>query len=248
MYRVGAMKSINNLQHLSSEKVVKATRTHSRKHPVPPKLGELIELVNLLPAYGTVDEECMFAWAGRILAGAEQTASSDKEIVQYVRQTIDDLPSELRDYIGPFPFDDDPRLNEMVDLDRLRLQVLDRYDYVIQGREALSWLIGGHHPSGLRFSQLVPRLEYNAKRKMEMTPSPLLECILTVEEGRIRRCPICMKIYWADRKDQPACPKSCSHALRSRRYRKNYLEKYKHQRDQRTQKKSSQQKKGKHGS
>lgn len=237
-----------SLAHVSNKNESKVLRGHSRKHPVPAKLGELMELVNLLPLYGEVDEKNTFPSAGQIFAGASWTDSSDTEMVESVQQIIDRLPGKLRDYIGQFPSQDDPRLRDGVDLAWLQFQVLDRYDFVIQGREVLSWYISGHLPSVLRFPQLAPRQDRDKKGRIVLTPSPLLECFEGVEIARIHRCPICKKIYWAARKDQPTCSPKCNNVRRSRIQRQTYIEARPQFQKKAQQGPKSTGKKGKHGS
>jgi hypothetical protein len=57
----------------------------------------------------------------------------------------------------------------------------------------------------------------------------------THNAGRIRRCPVCAKLYYAARKDQPACSKRCVGTWRVRRNRKLTAEE-REQRKQRRQK------------
>jgi hypothetical protein len=53
-----------------------------------------------------------------------------------------------------------------------------------------------------------------------------LQALEGIDVARIRQCPICSNVYWADRIDKPACSRRCAGALRSRR---NY-ESVKHER------------------
>src|SRR5205807_1239351 len=63
-----------------------------------------------------------------------------------------------------------------------------------------------------------------------MTKGDVSKAIEGVEAARIRICPICARIFWAGRIDQPSCRKGCANALRVRRYRDGYRDRYKYQR------------------
>jgi len=55
-------------------------------------------------------------------------------------------------------------------------------------------------------------------------PTPFSMFISTLEEAdlsKIRRCPVCSKYFYAQRKDQIACSRPCSNTERQRRFRIN---------------------------
>ena len=55
---------------------------------------------------------------------------------------------------------------------------------------------------------------------------PLLFQVLEgVEAERIRQCPVCEKLFWAGRLDQPACGARCANILRGRLHRRRVTEK-----------------------
>jgi hypothetical protein len=90
---------------------------------------------------------------------------------------------------------------------------------------------------GLKARWLLPRLQMMAVRaqtdergRLDFGLNPILTALTGAEAHRIRRCPICMKFYWAARKDKPACTKGCTHILRTRRWREKYPGRYKIQR------------------
>jgi hypothetical protein len=66
--------------------------------------------------------------------------------------------------------------------------------------------------------------------RITMTKGDISKAIEGVEAARIRLCPICDRIFWAGRIDQPCCRKTCANALRVRRHRERYLKRYKYQR------------------
>lgn len=47
-----------------------------------------------------------------------------------------------------------------------------------------------------------------------------------VEVERIRKCPVCEKLFWAGRLDQSACRSRCSNVLRAKKWREKYAAKY----------------------
>lgn len=47
----------------------------------------------------------------------------------------------------------------------------------------------------------------------------LFEVLIGMEADRIRICPICDLLFWADRKDQSSCSKKCANVLRVQRWR-----------------------------
>jgi hypothetical protein len=63
-----------------------------------------------------------------------------------------------------------------------------------------------------------------------MKQGDVSKAIVGVEAARIRLCPVCKRIFWAGRIDQPCCTRGCANVLRVRRYREAYLNQYKQQR------------------
>src|SRR5262249_14175338 len=203
------------IQRVSIKKRSKASRSHSRKHPVPQKLGELIEMVNLLPTEILTTQDL-----------ARRAREQDLDFDHLMRNAIERLPLKLREYVGKYP------LNIGGDLARLGCAyfVWERYDYIVHGQILLHGLARAWMP-GKGIDLLFPqKLTLDNEGRVTFELTKLGKCILGVEMHRIRQCPICDKIYWAERKDQPCCSKSCAGALRTRRWRENYLEIYKGQR------------------
>jgi hypothetical protein len=83
-----------------------------------------------------------------------------------------------------------------------------------------------------------PILFWDVNHKIRFLESPLYKALDGVDIDRIRVCPICKKIYWAGRIDQPTCSKKCGALLRVRRWRVAYPDKYKSQRYFRLERKS----------
>jgi hypothetical protein len=62
---------------------------------------------------------------------------------------------------------------------------------------------------------------------IEFRDGELKQALDGVEAARIRECPVCMRVFWAKRKDKQACSERCVNARRVREWRKNYRAKYK---------------------
>lgn len=201
-----------------TKKQAKKTGQHIRKRLAPAKLKELIELVNLLPPFGEFEPDPLPSARSIV----EAVSESGRSIEEVFSERTSELPQRLKQYIGKFPTMDGKNRDEWVDVQEQQHQVLDRYDYVAQGREILVWLAKKKRPSALRFPQLAPRVGYDDKGRVMQTPSPLMECILGAEAQRINRCPICEKIYWAERADQPTCSKQHNAVRWSRIQRGTY--------------------------
>src|SRR5262249_30341087 len=134
-------------------------------------------------------------------------------------KVIEPLPTPIKEFIGP-----------------IRPETLDeftvRYESLIDMRDVLGRIADRRPTSGLdlRNTQGLVRLTTNDQGLIDLVKTWLADALEGVEADRIRRCPICGKIYWAGRKDQPACKKSCVQALRVRRWREKYQTRYKGQR------------------
>jgi hypothetical protein len=76
-------------------------------------------------------------------------------------------------------------------------------------------------PPSLGWEAIV-HLELDSQGKVQLFPTKLLSPFLGVEAMRVRVCPLCDRIFWAGRSDQPACSKKCAHTLRTRRWREGY--------------------------
>jgi hypothetical protein len=49
-----------------------------------------------------------------------------------------------------------------------------------------------------------------------------LDALQDLDVSRIRECAACGRLFWAARRDKPACSSNCGHVLRSRRSRRAY--------------------------
>ena len=115
----------------------------------------------------------------------------------------------------------------------LQLKTIRSILYTIARLHSNNQLTTASVPVGQYLENLVS-VKTDAGGNLRIQHDPLLQALDGVEVRRIRECPVCGALYWAGRLDKPACKYKCVHVLRQRRYRKNYLEKYKLQRDSKT--------------
>ena len=80
------------------------------------------------------------------------------------------------------------------------------------------------------------RAQTDEHGRLEFSLHPFLTALRGIKALQIRRCPICMRFFWAARKDQPCCSTRCASARRMRLWRKSYLPNYKLQRARKAEK------------
>jgi hypothetical protein len=194
-------------KHMSKEKGQQALRLK----PIRPELAEYIRLANLLPrpedlpgADVTGRIPLLEGWDPHLLVLLHEYPSF-REF----------LNGALRDGLEPFQICDK--------LKKIRMVL-----YTIARHEAARPLCPANQP-GPHLEGLIST-RTDAKGILRVVHDPLLQALEGVEAKRIRECKRCGKIYWAGRVDMPGCSKECTHALRQKRYRENYLLKYKHRR------------------
>ena len=129
------------------------------------------------------------------------------------------------------------------DAGTLLLRARQRLIYVMAAQELISCLT---HPKPHEqlwwYCSIVPRSEaarpipYIKEGKFSLRTPPLFSALEGIEIKRVNECQICYQFFWAGRLDMKCCSAKCSHALRSRNYRRAYKEKYAYQRYQRAKK------------
>jgi hypothetical protein len=127
----------------------------------------------------------------------------------------------------------------------LLFRVRQRLIYVMAAQELISCLTHPkpqeqllwhcHVVSRTESARPVPYIDKKEGRFSLRTPT-LFYCLDGIEARRVRECQICYQFFWAGRLDMKCCSAKCSHALRSRKYRLAYKEKYAYQRYQRSKK------------
>jgi hypothetical protein len=114
-------------------------------------------------------------------------------------------------------------------------RLIGEYIRLYAAREFLRW-VTTIPPVPMTTRWLMPPISVNraeTNERGELHFSFLFQDFEGVVAQRIRRCQCCGQIYWAKRSDQPACSQRCVWRIRQRRWRANYLEKYKQQRKKR---------------
>jgi hypothetical protein len=227
-------------QQVSSNSELEVKRSHSRKRTAPPNLKWLIDKVNSLPRE--------MKTLGDLKAQVRAAPYDFPDVDLLILAEVEKLPSNLKEFVGTFsdkkltrPFSQ-KELAEMeswpsVVRDSLRsswttLQKDDegrrvmrlRYDFLTQGQIALDAIARGDTSAGPFFPEIWLYKDQNGEVDVATYPVPLLECLQGEEWDRICKCPICEKIYWAERIDQPTCSPRCNNIRRSRIQRGTYLE------------------------
>ena len=191
-------------------------RQASRLRAAPQVLQQFIELVNFVPPEQEWPElPDFYDVLGEVASGR-----SGKGVARWERM-INDLPTHLRERIGPVRLD-------------TAMAVYDVYSLLRVARKTLRYIAhmdksaGSVHPKFPASDFL--RLSVGERGRIHIVHGRLIGALEGVEAARIRECPICSRIFWAGRIDQPCCTSRCASALRTRRYRENYPNNYRHQR------------------
>jgi len=188
----------------------------SRLRAAPSQLQDYIDLANTLP----VPEK---------LSGAESKG------LLPVREDWDADEADIQDLVDRFP-----GFREFmagVDLQEEFPVKAARRCGLLKGIRSVLYTIARSHTGvseGLHLSvagvENAVSLTIDESGNLRVQLDPLLQAIDKVEARRIRECPICGKIFWAGRIDQPCCTTRCSGKRRTQLWRGNYPAKYKVQR------------------
>ena len=188
----------------------------SRLRATPQALQHFIELVNFVPPEQEWPELPDFfdVW-GEVASGR-----SGKGLAQWERM-INDLPTHLRERIGPVRLD-------------TAMAVHDVYSLLREARKTLRYIAHMDKSAGSVHRKFPAsdflRLTIDQGGRIHIVHSPLIRALEGVEAARVRECPICDRIFWAGRIDQPCCTSRCAGCLRTRRGRSDYQKNYRHRR------------------
>jgi hypothetical protein len=191
-------------------------RQASRLRAAPQALQQFIELVNSVPPGQELPELPDFYE----VLGEVGSRRSGRGVAHWERM-INDLPTDLRKYIGPVRLD-------------TALAVYDKYSHLRVAGKTLRYIAhmdksaGSVHPKFPASGVL--RLSVGQGGRIQIVHGALIGALEGVEAARIRECPICSRIFWARRIDQPCCTSRCASDLRTRRWRSGYPNNYRHQR------------------
>jgi hypothetical protein len=208
-------KTKNKIQQTKAKLKRQVLRTRS----VPEKLDQLIQLVNSIPPA----QELPYwtdIWIDYLKRRGNEVSMND--IPEVYTEFVKQLPERVQNLIGPIRLETDFTAGQT-------------YSFIRDGREILRQIARINNAKGEvsleRYSHLsFVRLKINDQGKLTFILPELVDILEGVEASRIKICRICENIYWAGRIDQPTCSKKCGQTLRVRRWRGNYLEKYKPQR------------------
>lgn len=214
----GALYVNQCVQHMT----VKKKRQASRLHATSIELMGYISLANALP-------------------GPERLPGAEPKGTPSVREHWDSDEADVKALIRRFPrfrsFMAGVNVSEEIPVQMvqrcLQLKTIRSILYTIARLHSNNPLTTTSVPVAPYLENLVS-VKTDAGGNLRVEHDPLLQALDGVEVRRIRECPICGELYWARRIDKPTCKAKCAHVLRERRYRKNYLEKYKLQRDSKT--------------
>lgn len=190
-----------------------AKARHISKHRAPIEVAKLIERVNQLP-------HDVWEWSTFLLRNL-----SGADYHRKMKEAIDALPYRLRQYVGDYPLNDDTVA---------QLAARERYDILIAGRDLLramdksDW--NPEEPDALWRIKLgalksvlsLLGLKANKKGRPEIEIPQMLQPLFDCDIYRIRECGICKRIFWAERKDQPACTERCNNIRHTRIQRGQY--------------------------
>lgn len=199
----------------------------------PPKLAELIEIVNLVPP------DASLAGLYEMWKEIKELAKEDDDIAKqyygdfefattFVTFWARDFPENFRNYIWP---KDAKEKSEAIGLEKYIDLAISKYTFVHNCREdlrAIIQLVDSTTAAPFLLPQLGPAiltLTYIYLDKdglIQFEGDVFTQAVEGVEASRIRECAICKRIYWAGRITQQCCSTACAHALRNRRYRARY--------------------------
>jgi len=164
----------------------------------------------------------------------------DSALPDVFAEIVNRLPDRLQEFIGPTlsPVADDARKASgyrLIPPDDVFLNAMNRYRFLLDARDALMDIAQWHSKKPNERRCLFPApssgvlmfySDVNGKLAFQIEPlfHDTIATLVGVEVQRIRRCPICEKIYWAERIDQPTCSKRCNNVRRSRIQRGTYQE------------------------
>jgi hypothetical protein len=95
---------------------------------------------------------------------------------------------------------------------------LRKYDEFFKVREKLIEIARlGKESTSIRISSSY--LYCDEYGVLQERSDPFTETVKGLEANRIRECPVCKRLFWADRSDQKACTKACANLYRVRKSR-----------------------------
>ncbi len=238
------MKS--NMKTTSARKEKKSKKPQRTMLP-PPKVAELLELVNQLPPE-VIDVEQITKKVMNENPQLENEEFSEKLIKEF-EDRLAQFPQSIRDFVGSFRDPNSPyirqdatrRLSSLTDARGFLTAIAFNNDCASMELELASkriterditqrWTAPGRLLLLSAFPIPIIDLSMNSKGELEWNLNVLFEGLRKARITRIRRCRVCNLFFWAGRIDQLCCSSQCSNTHRQRVWRDRYPEQYKLQR------------------
>lgn len=211
---------------MSTQKIKarRARQTLPRTRRAPEKLGKLIDLVNLLPL-DISDQSLRVSKMELDQAMWPDVGNWPKQmaaLASALTPIIAELPAPIRNFIGPIQPD-------------TAWEAKEKYGLLIEARSILriiASLSKDSRSAPIRDTSIPIALRVDEHGWIKIENNLLIEALTEQvkrkgkkQEGiavaRIRKCPICQRIYWAGRLDKPSCSNQCGQTYRVREWRKN---------------------------
>lgn len=195
----------------------------------PKKLGQLIEIVNLVPpSYEMADLFGMLRYADQGEPGWATIADAALE------NCLKSAPEALRRYVRPFVEGDfDPiceiehSVQSYIELReaRKRLSAIARRAKGLQPTQ--SAILSRSDSFRLQWFEIDEYGYVRSKNNKDLLTEALEEIdddgkLINVEAQRIRECVVCDCIFWAGRLDKIACGEKCSRRVSTDKWRNKY--------------------------
>ncbi len=217
-------------------------------NPPPEKLGQIIEIVNLIPPDYDLPDLSKEMTAPFVEAMKREDIESAKRVFNdEIQKRLKDVPEAFVNWLNTITRSGfvgvDYVLTDYSPTEGYRnvkqwrenLRIIARYAKQLQELKSQA---AQDSPESLKgdWTMYLPLQAPSAclidnDGKLQTWSDGFIEAIKGVEAWRIRECARCNRIFWAGRSDMWSCSTACAHAIRSKRWRENYQSKYKLQRN-----------------
>ncbi len=193
--------------------------------PVPKKLAQLIETVNLLKP-----DQDLPDLTNQLADVRLKDEEWPKRANDALMDILKDMPNDFRDYIWNTSA-------EVIDpIDAIE-DAVERYVEFDNARKRLRAIAGRAKKDPqlqrpiifLKQSNRLERIKFDEHGCVHVSKDSFTKAMeeKCVEGRRIRDCEVCKRIFWAGRLDKRCCSDRCGNNLRTRIWRENYQTKYK---------------------
>lgn|SRR6516164_7142869 len=198
----------------------------SRLKPPPPSIGDLLQVANSLPPDYPLPD------LGEVLRLRLTPDFRKPNPEKGFRDFLDRMRTQFPDFV-----------TALENLEKPHDSVYLRYESARAARDTLRAIARmqdkkpGDEVPVIGINRLVS-IRVGAAGKVEIKLDPFVQKLGGVDVRRIRECEICRGIFWAGRIDQKCCSRAHAKTLRTRVWRRNYLELHKPRRVKRQEKRS----------